>query len=203
MNITGVILAAGKSTRMGSANKLLLKYKNHTIIEEVLAQLSNSRVENIVVVTGFENDRIEKLLGNGRINNIKIIYNSNFRQGRAESIKCTIEYLSDEVDAALFMVADKPGVNSSLINRAIDCYREKRPAILYIETPSGRGHPIIFSKTLFDELMSLQGDCVGNELIDSHKKNIVSLWDDTPQIDIDNDADYRLLLQNETGVIKP
>ncbi len=199
MKITGVILAAGTSSRMGSANKLLLKYNNHTVIEEVLEQLSNSEVDDILIVTGFENVRIEGLLAGCLTDRMKFIYNSNYRLGRAESIKCAVRQISGKADAVLFAVADKPGIRSTLINKALDRYRKDRPAILYIETPSGRGHPIIYSKALFNDLLLLEGDCVGNELVAKYKNDLIKLKDETPQIDVDNEADYRILLKSTAG----
>ncbi len=199
MNISGVILAAGTSARMRPANKLLLKYKNHTIIEETLAQLMKSDVDDIIVVTGFERARIESVLQSSLSNRVKCIHNANYRLGRAESIKCAIKHIDSNADAALFMVADKPGVSTDLIDRAIDRYRAERPAILYVETPSGRGHPIIFSKLLFNDLLTLEGDLVGNELVSRYTRDLVIFRDNTPQIDIDNEQDYRILLEWDTG----
>ncbi|MBU8933477.1 MAG: nucleotidyltransferase family protein [candidate division Zixibacteria bacterium] len=195
VNITGVILAAGTSSRMGSANKLLLKYREHTIIEETLVQMSNSRVDNILIVTGYESTQIEKLLS-GRVNDrVRLIYNPNYLQGRAESIKIAICHIADEAGAALFMVADKPGVTSDLINRAIDQYKQILPAILYVDTPTGRGHPIVFSSALFNDLLSLEGDRVGNELVSRYEADVAKLMDQTQQIDIDDESDYLMALQ--------
>jgi len=199
MKITGVILAAGTSSRMGPTNKLLLKYNNHTVIEEVLEQLSNSKVDNILIVTGFENVRIEGLLADRLTDRMNFVYNSNYRLGRAESIKCAVRQIEGKTDAALFMVADKPTIGSTLINKAIDRYRQEQPSILYVETPSGRGHPIIFSKALFDDLLTLEGDCVGNELVTKYKNDLIKLKDKTSQIDIDYEADYVRLLEDTTG----
>ncbi len=195
MNITGVILAAGTSSRMGSGNKLLLPYRNHTVIEEVLKQLSDSAVDDIIVVTGYERARIEALLADYATDRIKLVYNHRYRLGRAESIKIAIKHLMGKADAALFMVADKPGVTCNLINRAIDLFREKLPAMVYVETPYGRGHPVIFSKSVFGDLASLQGDCVGNELVARHAHDTVTLKDESMQIDVDTEDDYRILLK--------
>jgi len=199
MNIMGIILAAGTSSRMGSANKLLLPYKDHTVIEEVLTQMSESAVDGIVVVTGHYRDRIEGLLAGFPADRIQPIYNPDYRLGRAESIKCAIRQVAGKADAALFMVADKPGIASGLIDRAIGLFKKERPALLYIETPSGRGHPVIFSRSAFDDLMSLQGDCVGNELVARYADDTVTLKDENMQIDIDTEDDYKMLLKNENG----
>ena len=203
MKITGVILAAGTSSRMGSTNKLLLTYNNHTVIEEVLVQLSNSKIDDILIVTGFENVRIEGLLAGCLTDRMNFVYNSNYRLGRAESIKCAVRQIRGKADAALFVVADKPTVRSTLINKAIDRYRRVRPAILYVETPSGRGHPIIFSKVLFNDLLLLEGDDVGNELVKKYKDDLIKLKDERPQIDIDNEDDYRILLRDTAGKKMP
>ncbi len=184
---------------MGSSNKLLLKYNDHTVIEEVLKQLSNSDVDDILIITGFENDRIEGLLRSNLKDRMKLVYNGNYRLGRAESIKCAVRQIRGKADAALFLVADKPTINSALINKAIDRFTKVQPAILYVQTPSGRGHPIIFSKVLFDDLLLLEGDCVGNDLVARHRDNLVKLRDNAPQIDLDDKTDYRILLENSAG----
>jgi molybdenum cofactor cytidylyltransferase len=199
MTITGVILAAGMSSRMGPVNKLLLKYKDHTVIEETLTQMMNSGVDEIIIITGFEHTRIERVLAGHLNDRTKFVYNGKYRQGRAESIKCAIGTIADQVDAALFMVADKPGVTSDLINKAMERFRRDRPAVLYVETSSGRGHPIIFAKGVFDDLLSLEGDCVGDELVSNYRDDLVRLADEKPQIDIDNEDDYRILLETEGG----
>ncbi|MFH1372183.1 MAG: nucleotidyltransferase family protein [bacterium] len=199
MNITGVILAAGTSSRMGSTNKLLLKYRNHTIIEATLQQLAHSGVDDLLIVTGFERSRIEIAVAAHLTNRISIVHNSNYHLGRAESIKCAVRHIKGKTDAVLFMVADKPGVTSELIDRAIDRYRQDQPAVLYVETPVGRGHPIIFSRALFDDLLLLNGDCVGDELVAKYRNDLVKIKDETPQIDIDNEDDYRALLIKETS----
>jgi len=195
MKIIGVILAAGTSARMGAVNKLLLEYKNHSIVAEVLRQMRDSEIDGIVIVTGFESDRVKNALTPLAGPEIEFVHNSNYSLGRAESIKCAVRHIGDRAEAVLFMVADKPGVTSDLINRALERFKRDRPAILHVETPVGRGHPIIFSKRVFDDLMLLEGDFCGNDLISKYSDDLVKLRDDTPQMDIDSEADYRILLK--------
>jgi molybdenum cofactor cytidylyltransferase len=199
MSIAGVILAAGTSSRMGSVNKLLLRYNNRTVIEEVLAQMAGSGVDSILIVTGFERARIEAALAGRVTDRMQLIYNGRYRLGRAESVKCAVEHLGGRFEAILFMVGDKPGVSGQLINRAIERFRRDRPAMLYVETPRGRGHPIIFSKAVFADLKSLKGDRIGDELVEKYKGDTIVLADDRQQIDIDTEDDYRMLLKNTNG----
>ena len=184
---------------MGQANKLLLPYRKHTVIEETLAQLSGSPVNHIIVVTGYQHEQVEKTIAGHISPRIKIIRNREFVSGRAESIRCAVEHIPEASDAVLFMVADKPTVPTALINRAIERYRKDRPPILYVMTPTGRGHPIIFSRKLFPELLLLRGDCVGEDLVAEYKSEVIEVYDGKLQIDVDTEDDYRILLKNESG----
>jgi molybdenum cofactor cytidylyltransferase len=193
MKIAGILLAAGKSSRMGQ-NKLLLPFKNHTIFEEVYYQLLKSNVDHLFVVTGFERERLGSLIPKNQSERTTSLFNQNYELGRAESIKCAVSHAKDTFDAFLFMVADKPAVNTALINRAIAEFRKKNPMILYVGTPSGRGHPIIFSQNLTDELMSLSGDVVGDDLLSKYIDDTIIIDDSEEQIDIDSLEDYRAIL---------
>ncbi len=174
-------------------NKLLLPYREHTVIEGVLGQILESDLDEVIVVTGFERGHVERLIQKNHDDRVKIIYNESFRRGRAESIKCAVRNISDRTDALLFMVGDKPTVRAELINRAISEFKKKSPNILYVKTPAGRGHPIIFSKRLLDELLKLNGDMVGDEMIAKYKSGVVELPDGAVQADIDTIEDYRIL----------
>ncbi|UCC43579.1 MAG: nucleotidyltransferase family protein [Candidatus Zixiibacteriota bacterium] len=199
MTITGVLLAAGSSSRMGSANKLLLKYRGHTMVEECLIQMQASNLDRIIVITGYEHDRVEEVLRAHMCNRTDITHNADHALGRAESIKRAVSSLTEDVDAALFMVSDKPEVASGLIDRAIERFRRDRPDMMYVETPAGRGHPVVFSRRLFPDLLRLQGDRVGDDLIAGFRGSKVVLKDERPQIDVDDEADYHTLLSRENS----
>lgn len=194
MKIVGAILAAGRSSRMGR-NKLLLPYKDHTVIEEVLGQILESDLEEVIVVTGFEREYVEQLIKKIRNDRVRIIFNENFELGRAESIKCAVRNISDQTDAILFMVGDKPTVRAELINRAISEFKRESPDILFVKIPAGRGHPIIFSRRLFAALLKLEGDTVGDGMIAAYKDGVVELPDGEAQADIDTLDDYRILTE--------
>jgi len=118
MIISGVLLAAGESRRMGK-NKLLLPYGDHTVIEESASQLGRSEIDEFIVITGFQGGEVGEKIERGYGGIKKIIYNENYRSGRSSSIKRAIGSLDEKSDAALFMVADKPSVKADLIDRAI------------------------------------------------------------------------------------
>jgi molybdenum cofactor cytidylyltransferase len=156
-------------------------------------------VDSVLIVTGHENNQVEGVLSGYLTDRVQSVFNSQYRLGRSESIKCAVRHFGEEADAALFMVADKPGVTSALIDRAIERYRQVRPPILYIETPAGRGHPIIYSKSLFGELLLMEGDRVGNALVAKYKDAAVALNDECEQTDIDDESDYHTLLKEQSA----
>ena len=178
-------------------NKLLLPLWGHTVLEEALFQLLQSNIDGRFLVLGFERELIESHIDTEYFEYVTVLFNQNYDLGRAESIRCAVEHVKEEYDAFLFMVADKPTVQAILIDRAIAEFRKKNPLILYVRTPSGRGHPIIFSKDLTDELMSLRGDIVGEELLSKYKDDTVIIDDAEEQIDIDTMDDYRRLVGPE------
>lgn len=193
MIITGAILAAGTASRMGR-NKLLMPYADHTVIEQTALQLSHSDVDRVLVITGHESERIQKVLSRSRFSQLSFVYNADYLKGRSESIKCAVRNTDDESDGLLFMVGDKPGVSTQLINRALHTFQTNNPALLYIKTPTGRGHPIIFSRSLFPALMLLSGDRIGEEMIKKYRHDSVELEDEAVQVDIDTEADYARLI---------
>lgn len=194
MIISGALLAAGESRRMGQ-NKLLLPYGNHTVIEECAFQLNDSDVDEVVIITGFQRHKIKDKIENRFKRGIKIIHNADYRSGRASSIRCAVKNLKKSSDAVLFMVADKPTVKSDLINRAITEFKKDSPFLLYVRTPAGRGHPVIFSRKIFGDLLELKGNPAGDTIFVKYEDCSSIIDDDTDQIDIDTPEDYKKVLQ--------
>lgn len=190
MMISGAVLAAGMSSRMGR-NKLLLPYENHTIIEEVLGNLSKVELGERMVIVGHDRVVMEATIRREFGDLFRIIYNDRYAQGRAESIKRAVENTAVESDALLFIVGDKPTVKSDLIKRAIRKFKQECPSILYVKTLNGRGHPVIFGKKLFEELMGLQGDIGAHDIIERYSNEVYELEDNRIQLDIDTEEDYR------------
>ncbi|MDH3892766.1 MAG: nucleotidyltransferase family protein [candidate division Zixibacteria bacterium] len=199
MNICGVIPAAGRSARMNRGNKLLLDFGGRTIIEQTLLNLAESDIASILIITGFEHDRLLSALNSQTSDRVSVVHNEHWPEGRASSIRCAVRNSPPDSDALLFLPGDKPTIGCSLINRSMELFIKKRPAILYVQTPAGRGHPIVFDRTLHRELALLEGDLVGNELIEKHRSRTVELEDGSDQSDINTDADYQRALKQVTG----
>ncbi len=199
MNITGILLAAGKSTRMTGQNKLLLPFRGYTVVEEVLCRMINANLNKIYVILGHESEQLQKLLTSYQSERVQLLINSVYEAGRASSIKVGIEKCDETIDGALFMVADKPTIKSDLINQVIGSFAATTSAITAVKTPNGRGHPIIFNRSLFTELLELNGDVAGENLITKYDNEISWVEDDEVQLNINSPADYQKLLAAELG----
>ncbi len=192
MRISGAILAAGMSSRM-VRNKLLLPFRGMTVIEHVLHAAIDTSLDGIMVITGHERKRMEEIVGGISNTRVRPIFNPQFAQGRAESIKTAVQR-AQNADALLFLVGDKPTIGAALVEKTLNAFKAEKPDICYVKTPSGRGHPIMFSKRVFPELLALRGDIVGDDLIARHGDGILEITDGEIQWDIDTDDDYERLL---------
>lgn len=197
MKITGLLLAAGMSDRMNRVNKLTLPFRDRSIVEVSLRNMIESSLEQIAAVLGHDHTAMTGLLRQYESDSIRLLYNQDYQTGRASSIRRGLEYLDDDTEAALFMVADKPAVSSALINQALEKFEKNRPPILGVRTPKGRGHPIIFARELFDELTRLEGESGGQKMIDQYANQVFWLDDSSEQINVNTNDDYQRLIKQD------
>jgi len=199
MKISGIILAAGQSSRMAPGNKLLLQYGDHTVVEQVLLNTMASEVDEVVVITGCDGAEVADRLKKHQTKRVRIVHNPSYSSGRAESVRCGLQALDNTVEAALFVVGDKPDVRTALIDRTLKVFRKERPSILHVRTPSGRGHPIIFGREVFTEFEKVEGDFCANDILHRYRDRLIVIDDEYDQIDIDTEADYQAALSQLTG----
>ena len=83
--ITAIVLAAGKSKRFGKSNKLLATYKRNPVLKHTLNKITKSKVDEILLVTGHQNNKIQNQFK--KYSNIKFLFNKNFNKGMSSSIK--------------------------------------------------------------------------------------------------------------------
>ena len=113
--ISAILLAAGQSKRFGKKNKLIIKYKNKSLIQSALLNLLKSNVNKIVVVLGHEQTQIKKRIYKKK--NIKIVINKKFNSGIASSISCGLKYLDNKTTGFFVCLGDMPKVNKNVYNK--------------------------------------------------------------------------------------
>ena len=112
---------------MGKSNKLLLKYKEKTVVEETLLNVEKSKINKISIITGHQS---EELLVKLKSKTISFIHNEDYKSGILSSIKIVADNLQQESDGILIVLGDMPEVKSKDINNLIDNF-EKEKGKLY------------------------------------------------------------------------
>lgn len=201
--ISGILLAAGLSTRMGQP-KQLLPFGNSTIVETVVDNMLEAKFSEVIVVVGHCAEQIQSLLADRPV---KIVFNPEYREGMLTSAQAGIRsidftssgYTSDSPDkesmeteqtAFSIMLVDQPFITSPLINKVIDAYSGTDKGIVLPSYEYKRGHPVIFHHKYAHPILKLGLDSGGvRSLFSSYSDDIHYVNVDTD--DVLRDIDYR------------
>ncbi len=150
MRFAAIVLAAGKSTRMG-VNKLLLKVAGRTILDRLLDALEASVVGEIVVVLGHDPESIRPV---AEAHRVRTVMNPDYERGMTSSFQVGLRWVS--ADAAFLVLGDQLGLDQGLLDRMAGVM-ESDPSALIVSPvhEEKRGHPVLFRKQLFGEIMGL------------------------------------------------
>ena len=171
--VAAIILAAGRSTRMGGPNKLLAELGRKPLVRTVTEQALASKASGVIVVTGHQAELIEKAL-HGL--DVKFVRNPDFAQGLASSVKAGIAAVPDDVDGAVICLGDMPMISAQLIDRLIEAFAPDRGSLIAVPVSDGRrGNPVLWSRRFFGELMTLDGDIGARHLIEKHSEAVAEV----------------------------
>ena len=189
------ILAAGMSKRMGKVNKLLNKINDNTVINHTLINHSESNIDNINLIVGYEKNLILDSIINLKFS---IIENNNYEDGMLSSILAISENIDHNTSGIIISLADMPYVSSNDINKLIKVFNENNQKIICIPEYSGKlGNPILLPveiyKSLVNEKDKLSKDKGLKKIILEKKYNYkrVSLSEGVT-IDFDTEDDFSL-----------
>lgn len=192
--ISGIILAAGESKRMGEL-KQLLPFGKSTVIESVLDALITSKLDEIIVTLGHESERIkEKIAAKLDHKRVRAAYNPDYKLGMLTSIKAGIKAANPNSDALLIALVDQPFIKSKLVNEVIEAFSKTDKGIVIPSYNMRRGHPMVMDLRKYKaEIMNIQGEESGlRELIRAHSDDIFYLVIDSDIVlrDMDYKEDY-------------
>jgi molybdenum cofactor cytidylyltransferase len=172
-NVAAIVLAAGRSTRMGGPNKLLAELGGKPLVRIVTEQALASKAQNVVVVTGHQADEVEAAL---RGLNVSFVRNPDFAQGLASSVKAGIGAVPDDAAGAMICLGDMPLIDARLIDRLIDAFAPDRGHLITVPVSDDRrGNPVLWSRRFFNELMALEGDTGARHLIAKHSEAVAEV----------------------------
>ncbi len=171
--VAAVILAAGRSTRMGGPNKLLAELGGKTLVRIVAEQALASKASDVIVVTGHQAAEVETSLAGLKV---KFVRNADFADGLAGSVKAGISAVPEDTDAAVVCLGDMPLIDAGLIDRLIEAFAPDRGGLIALPVSEGRrGNPVLWSRRFFSELMTLDGDIGARHLIAKHGEAVAEV----------------------------
>ncbi len=187
--VSGIILAAGLSSRMGKT-KQLLPFKGRPILEHVISNAQLSNLYEIIVVLGHNAKKIQNCID---LTSTKTTINHEYIKGQSTSLIKGLEKISPLCDAAMFLLADQPLITQFTINTIIKAFERSNLSITIPYYNDIRGNPVIIAKALFPDLKSLSGDTGPRILFNNFKNTIlkVPVQDRAILIDVDTKSDYK------------
>jgi molybdenum cofactor cytidylyltransferase len=183
--IAGVVLAAGMSRRLGRPKQLLV-LDGLPLVAHVVDRALTSSLDDVVVVTGARMKDVQVALV-GR--SVRFVQNARFEEGQGTSLAAGISALPADVDAAVILLGDQPGISAATIDRVTAAYRERGAPVVMAQYGEQRGHPVLFGRETFPELMALGGDMGGREVVRSYRDQLVLVDGgvDAPPSDVDTE----------------
>jgi molybdenum cofactor cytidylyltransferase len=186
--ICSIVLAAGRSRRMG-AQKLLLPLGDQTVIARIVDEVLLSPVDRIFVVVGPDGARIAEALAGRRV---EFVTNPDPEAEMLSSVRCGLRAMPEDCDAVLAVLGDQPGVTADVIAAIVQAYNTSGRGIV-IPTHNGRrGHPLLFSMLYRDEILTRHDDVGLRGLLHAHPEDVCELEFSTPNVidDMDLPEDY-------------
>ncbi|MPQ30924.1 HD domain-containing protein [Clostridium estertheticum] len=198
-NYAAIILAAGYSTRMGSF-KPIINLAGKTPLQRCIELFKNCGINNIIVVTGYLNDRIEKELCDIKIglNDIKVVINDKYSEGMYSSIIAGVESLTKETDAFFILPVDIPSVRDHTVKKMMESYDKIKGGIMFPIFEKETGHPTLVPYSLTQEIIRSNPKGGLRELFNQHKKQwyYEPVADRGVLLDMDTKEDFKVLLEH-------
>ena len=166
--ISAILLAAGQSKRMQGENKLLKKYKKKHLINHALSRLVDSKVKKIVIVVGYESNKVKKITKKSK--KITFIKNKNFKKGMSSSIKLGLKKISKKDKGFIIVQSDMPFIKTLIINKIYNSILKKKHLVHALKFKNKVRNPIGFDISVLNKFKKLKGDIGAKFMVKRLKK---------------------------------
>ena len=198
--ISAIVLAAGQATRFGRC-KQLMPLGAKTLLEHVLDNLRQSKVDDVVVVLGAQADEIRQRV---RFDKERVVLNPDYERGMSTSIQAGLRALPATSLAAMIVLADQPFVTSPTLDALVDGYLRTRANVVVPTYNGFRGNPVIVDRSLFAEMMDIRGDIGCRSIFGDHAESIVRVAVNdrgvVTDIDTPEDLDRAVVVSSGSGL---
>ena len=187
--IVAIILAAGESSRMGRP-KALLPIDGMTFIGKIVTALQSTPIARTLVVLGHNAEEMQRHI---RDLPVDIVVNPNYKEGQLSSLLAAIREIqsskdAEAVDGILVHLVDHPYVNAGLVKVMIDKFYATKKWIVVPRYHGRRGHPVLFSRSLFAELLAAPLDQGAKSVVHAHREETLEVDTEEEGITIDIDT---------------
>ncbi|ORB85232.1 carbon monoxide dehydrogenase [Mycobacterium kansasii] len=191
MTVTGVVLAAGSSRRLGTP-KQLLAYRNTTLLGATLEVARRAAFDQLIVTLGGAADKVRRAVS---LAGLDVAVADDHGAGCSASLRAALKQVDPQSAGIVLMLGDQPGVAPAALRQLVTL----GPAaeIMVCRYSDGVGHPIWLSCSIFGELSRLHGDKGVWKLMESGRRPVGELAVDGPMpFDVDTWEDYRRLVRS-------
>jgi len=196
VNVTGLVLAAGGSRRLGRP-KQLLPYRGTTLLGWTLATARDCGFDQLLVTLGGAAEAVRRQVD---LTGVQVLDNPEYGTGCGTSVSSGVRAIDPAADGLVLLLGDQPGVTAESVRRLVEAAGEAPIGVS--RYADGLGHPFWFGRQVFGDLTTLHGDKAVWKLLHSGRHPVTQVRrDGTVPIDVDTWEDYRTLLSyDETGV---
>lgn len=194
MNISALVLAAGRSSRTPGRHKLLLRLNDKPIITHVVDNLLRADFLEIIVVLGHEAERVQAALASRPV---RFVVNRDYAQGLSTSIKAGLAAVSSQTQALLLALGDMPLVDANDIARLTTSFARAQHATIAVPVCEGRrGNPVLFDIRYRSAMLQLAGDVGCKTIIQQNANEVleVEMPNDHVLRDVDTLETYEKLI---------
>lgn len=200
--ISAMILAAGKSTRMGTP-KMLLPWPPGTILGHIISVFGNAGLEDILVMTGAERDGIESLVRelSGRYR-VRCVFNPDYETGEMlSSIQCGLrDLIKKSFGAVLIGLGDQPQVEERSVRQIRKAYEQTGHPLIVPSFQMRRGHPWLVGREFWEEILRMKATQTPRDFLIRHENEIHYVYADTASIiaDLDTPDEYSKAFEDKS-----
>lgn len=195
--IAAVILAAGRSQRMGQP-KMTLPWGDTTVIGRVCEVLLGAGVAQQVVVTGGAHAEVVEALANFPV---QVVFNGLFaQQEMLTSFQVGLRQLDEDIQAALVCLGDQPQIERRLVVRLMEEYEQSGAGLIVPSYQMRRGHPWLLDRSYWQEVLALESAYSLRDFLNQHQSEIHYLAVDSRSVllDLDTPEDYQKMRPDDT-----
>jgi molybdenum cofactor cytidylyltransferase len=193
-HISLILLAAGESSRLGTPKQLLM-YKGKNLLQHTIDLTQTVGLDTVAVLGAYS----EQILTQIGTLDLKVVENTDWREGLASSVRCGLEHvlsLNPDAEAVILLLCDQPLLTAETIRQLLEKYHESGLPIIHCNYGDTTGPPTLFHKSLFHYLMQLKGHEGAKKVVNTFPDKVALVEFPDGKWDIDTAEDYEQIIQN-------